>query len=311
MADHRRHHDEGGRRPERDWSDRAGDEVRSWFGDEKARSRQHNDDRDERDGYGSYRNGDHDEWRTNTHHDDGSRWESPRDPRDRGHYASGALGSYRTDDRPYHDRYRSDRFGSQGERERYRNDRVGHGPGGIGRVRYSHGMGVEDYYRAAEEQRQDYQRWANQSPGSEFEDRDDRYHGGPYNTPSWQQRERGGYWRQYEDRSPYAGRGPKDYRRSDDRVREEICDCMTDDPRLDASEITVQVSEGVVTLSGSVSSRDQKRRAEDVAERISGVKDVTNQLRVSREAHGHAHTAARPVTQSETETPSKSSRTTT
>jgi Flp pilus assembly secretin CpaC len=82
---------------------------------------------------------------------------------------------------------------------------------------------------------------------------------------------------------------------------------MTDDPMLDASEITVQVSNGEVMLSGTVPSREQKRRAEDVAERISGVKDVTNQLRISREADGHNHPAARPVTQtSGNGTPSKS-----
>jgi hypothetical protein len=68
-----------------------------------------------------------------------------------------------------------------------------------------------------------------------------------------------------------------------------------------------------VILGGTVTSRDQKRRAEDVAERISGVKDVTNQLRVSREANGHSHTAAPHVSQaSGNGTPSKStSRTTT
>ena len=99
----------------------------------------------------------------------------------------------------------------------------------------------------------------------------------------WGPRERGGYWRQYEAARPhYAGRGPKFYKRSDDRIRDEICDCMTDDPVLDASEIVVEVIDGEVTLSGSVMSRDQKRRAEDVAERISGVRDVTNQLRVTR-----------------------------
>ena len=108
-------------------------------------------------------------------------------------------------------------------------------------------------------------------------------------------------------RATYAGRGPKDYQRSDDRVREEICDCMTDDPMLDASEITVVVNKGEVMLSGTVTSRDQKRRAEDVADRISGVKDVTNQLRVSREANGHSHTAAPLVSQaSGNGTPSKS-----
>ena len=106
--------------------------------------------------------------------------------------------------------------------------------------------------------------------------------------PAWGPRERGGYWRQYEAARPqYAGRGPKGYKRPDDRIREEICDCMTDDPALDASQIVVEVIDGEVTLSGSVMSRDQKRRAEDVAERTSGVRDVTNQLRVTRDGNGH------------------------
>jgi hypothetical protein len=106
--------------------------------------------------------------------------------------------------------------------------------------------------------------------------------------PAWGPRERGGYWRQYEAARPqYAGRGPKGYKRPDDRIREEICDCMTDDSALDASEIVVEVIDGEVTLSGSVMSRDQKRRAEDVAERTSGVRDVTNQLRVMRDGNGH------------------------
>ena len=132
-------------------------------------------------------------------------------------------------------------------------------------------------------------------PGAEPEDGTDRIHA--ESVAPWARRERGGYWRNYEPQTTYAGRGPKDYQRSDDRIREEICDCMTDDPMLDASEITVVVNKGEVSLSGTVTSRDQKRRAEDVAERISGVKDVTNQLRVSREANGHNHTAAPLVSQ--------------
>ena len=297
MADYRRHYDEGPRhderprRHERDWSDRTGDEVRSWLGDDNARQRRGNDDRGE---YG-YRE------------DRASRWESPREDRDPGYRASAATGSYRTDDRTYHDRYRADRYREDAYRDR---DDARYGAAWT-RPRYN---GTDDaadeYYRAAREQRDDYMRWEAQSPGAELDDRD-RYNGGP--VPSWARRERGGYWRQYESpRSPYAGRGPKDYQRSDDRVREEICDCMTDDPMLDASEITVQVSKGEVTLRGTVPSRDQKRRAEDVADRISGVKDVTNQLRVSREANGHVHPATQPVTQtSGTGTPSKSSSTTT
>ena len=103
---------------------------------------------------------------------------------------------------------------------------------------------------AAREQREDFDRWSATSPGAE--------------------------------RPNYYGRGPKDYRRSDERIREEIADRMTDDWTLDASDITVAVTDGEVTLSGTVSSREQKRRAEDVAERVSGVRDVSNHLRVAR-----------------------------
>ena len=40
-------------------------------------------------------------------------------------------------------------------------------------------------------------------------------------------------------RAAYAGRGPKGYRRSDERIREEISDRLTEHDELDASEIEV------------------------------------------------------------------------
>jgi hypothetical protein len=83
-------------------------------------------------------------------------------------------------------------------------------------------------------------------------------------------------------RENYSGRGPKDYRRSDDRIREEVCDMFTDDWRLDASDVTVKVEGSEVTLVGTVATRDQKRRAEEIAERVRGVNDVHNQIRVVR-----------------------------
>jgi hypothetical protein len=82
----------------------------------------------------------------------------------------------------------------------------------------------------------------------------------------------------------YAGKGPKNYQRSDDRIREEISDRLTDDPRIDASDLIVDVQSCEVTLSGTVTDRDQKRRAEDLAESISGVKEVTNNIRLARQA---------------------------
>jgi hypothetical protein len=98
----------------------------------------------------------------------------------------------------------------------------------------------------------------------------------------------------FEVQPSHKGRGPRDYQRSDDRIREEICDRMTDDEVLDASDVTVDVKQGEVLLGGSVTSREQKRRAEDVAERVSGVRDVTNQLRITRELNGHYGTADSP-----------------
>ena len=80
----------------------------------------------------------------------------------------------------------------------------------------------------------------------------------------------------------YAGRGPRGYRRSDERIREDINDHLTDDWYVDASDIEVTVNNGMVTITGRVDNRDEKRRAEDIAECVSGVSDVSNQLRVER-----------------------------
>jgi osmotically-inducible protein OsmY len=78
----------------------------------------------------------------------------------------------------------------------------------------------------------------------------------------------------------HIGRGPSDYVRSDERIREDVNDRLTDDPHIDATGVTVQVKSGEVTLSGTVKSRNDKRHAEDLAESCSGVKHVQNNLRV-------------------------------
>lgn len=81
---------------------------------------------------------------------------------------------------------------------------------------------------------------------------------------------------------PYTGRGPKGYQRSDERIREDICDRLTEHPAIDASEIEVEVKNGEVTLTGAVDSRAVKHLAEVMVETVAGVKDVHNQLRVSQ-----------------------------
>jgi osmotically-inducible protein OsmY len=79
----------------------------------------------------------------------------------------------------------------------------------------------------------------------------------------------------------HKGRGPKNYQRSDDRIKEDINDRLSDDWFVDASDIDVTVQNGEVTLSGHVDERTAKRRAEDIAEAVSGVKHVENRLRVT------------------------------
>jgi hypothetical protein len=93
-------------------------------------------------------------------------------------------------------------------------------------------------------------------------------------------------WRPYRDYGEeqhrrtgiHTGKGPRSYRPSDERIYEEICERMTRHGQLDASNITVEVENGEVTLTGSVSGRWAKRLAEDISDSVYGVSDVHNLL---------------------------------
>jgi hypothetical protein len=91
-----------------------------------------------------------------------------------------------------------------------------------------------------------------------------------------------------EQRSENKGRGPIGYKRSDQRITEDLNDKLSDDGYLDASEIEVSVKEGVVTLQGTVSDRSAKRYAEDLAEGISGVSNVENRIRVKNSSESRS-----------------------
>ncbi|WP_420457369.1 BON domain-containing protein [Rubrivirga sp.] len=82
---------------------------------------------------------------------------------------------------------------------------------------------------------------------------------------------------------PHAGVGPEGYARSADRMVEQVNERLTDDGRVDASRIQVTAEDGEVTLTGTVSDRAQKRRAEDIAESVRGVDDVHNRLTLRRD----------------------------
>jgi osmotically-inducible protein OsmY len=84
-----------------------------------------------------------------------------------------------------------------------------------------------------------------------------------------------------EPQQSHRGKGPAGYMRSDERIREMVCEALADDHHVDATNIEITVKSGEVVLSGTVDDRQQKRMAEDIVERVSGVKDVQNQIRVS------------------------------
>jgi osmotically-inducible protein OsmY len=113
----------------------------------------------------------------------------------------------------------------------------------------------------------------------------------------------GGDWNQNPERNRFgmegqhAGRGPRGFKRQDNRIEEDINEHLTRHSMIDATDIEVSVQNGDVTLRGHVDSRQSKRIAEDIAESVFGVKEVNNQIKVkNREESEEKH---------ETETSSK------
>jgi hypothetical protein len=141
-------------------------------------------------------------------------------------------------------------------RDRYRERRRGHDHA----PHYGHGPGIENM----EPPRLGY---STSTGRRDYEDRDLGHGGmlGPY---------RAGAQRP-------MGRGPKGYQRSDDRIREDICERLMASP-YDASDVEITVSQGEVTLVGTVHSRADKWGIEDVADSVLGVQDVHNQIRLNR-----------------------------
>jgi len=94
----------------------------------------------------------------------------------------------------------------------------------------------------------------------------------------------------------HAGKGPKGYQRSDERIREDLSDRLTADPEIDASDISISVHQGEVTLEGSVCDRSMKRAAEDLSEEVAGVREVSNRLRVEKADTGSQEGAGKATT---------------
>ncbi len=85
---------------------------------------------------------------------------------------------------------------------------------------------------------------------------------------------------------PHIGKGPRGYVRSDERIYDEVCSRMTRNGELDARNVSVEVNNGEVTLSGTVPDRQAKRLAEDISDSVYGVRDVHNGLRIQEKSQG-------------------------
>jgi osmotically-inducible protein OsmY len=65
---------------------------------------------------------------------------------------------------------------------------------------------------------------------------------------------------------------------SDDQIYDNVRRKLADDQVVKGGAMEVEVKDGVVTLRGKVESDQQKIRAAKIAHKISGVKDVNNEL---------------------------------
>jgi osmotically-inducible protein OsmY len=81
-------------------------------------------------------------------------------------------------------------------------------------------------------------------------------------------------------RTAAAGRGPRGYVRSPARIHEDLCDRLTDNPFVDASNIEVGIVGTEVTLNGTVNDPIALRQAQAIAEEVAGVTHVHNRLQL-------------------------------
>jgi hypothetical protein len=212
--------------------------------------------------------------------------------RNRSEESSGNWRNYEDDE--YDWRYGSRRSPSRGSwggeyerdagwnRRTFDEDR--YGPNYYGQDYY--GRRSPGYYGRSTSSDYDYERGSGRGgrrrQGSEYER---GYGRGEYGgSGDWRERNvpytSTSYWFYWSTPGPETGRGPEGYQRSNERITEDVNERLTQHGRVNASKIQVEANNGIVTLRGSVNSRQAKRMAEEAAESVSGVRDVQNQLQV-------------------------------
>ncbi|QYY28361.1 BON domain-containing protein [Cupriavidus pinatubonensis] len=126
-----------------------------------------------------------------------------------------------------------------------------------------------------------YSREAAQRRGWEVDEDRDEDHGALYNLGRRIGEAVGDLFGTSERHERHVG--PRGYQRTDERIRDQICERLSYARGVDISDVSVDVKDSVVTLSGTVKSRSQKYYIEDLADSTYGVSEVNNDIRVRRD----------------------------
>ncbi|NSX02657.1 BON domain-containing protein [Cupriavidus gilardii] len=177
--------------------------------------------------------------------------------------------NYAVPEHRYGGDYRDEWSGHEAGRQSAGELSYGGGYGGYGGYGSDGGYGRNERYQRDEHDERD-------------ERDDDREHGPLYNIG----RRIGEAVSEFfgTDDRPQRRVGPKGYRRSDERIREAVCERLAYAEGLDVSEVTVDVNGGIVKLGGTVRDRREKYDIEDLVDNVFGVTDVENDIRVRRDS---------------------------
>jgi hypothetical protein len=104
---------------------------------------------------------------------------------------------------------------------------------------------------------------------------------GAYGSGSGNWQSRGFEGRGTQGSGMRQNRGPKGYTRSDERIKEDVCERLSQRGDIDVDEVSIDVQGGKITLQGTVPDRRMKHMIEDIACGCMGVKDVENKVSVS------------------------------
>ena len=294
----------GNKRQRRDWRDED-NTRRSNYGsrDDQDEGRYSGSSEDRDYGYGSYASNDEGDSSVRAGNFDQGRTQSQYGrSRDTGGQ-SGSTGRYAG----YGDFGRGDYSGGRsGYSGQDRYGQSGYGQGGYGPGNY--GQPNRDYGSSGTSR---YGRSEYSESGHEGS-RGGRYSQGTFGTERGCWNEPYGEGQQYTSRGEYGGssseygyggravggmgqhrgKGPKGYQRSDERIKELLCERLSEDPEIDPSDVTINVTGGKITLEGTVDSRQAKNAIEDIAEQC-GVQDVQNNLRVQRPGQSGTESSGR------------------